>query len=136
MTIDAETYRRLLAIVRKYAGDDAEDILQDAVYTSLVHQVVDVERYILASARKIYCSRMNRKVNTEEVDSLADTSVQECANIIDELPEGEGRRIAQLRLQGYKYREIAEIMGVSINRCLKEFYKMAVKFRKDEEGKR
>lgn len=124
----------LLGVIRRYISDPylAEDILLEAFYKILVH----LDSYQGAGSFEGWMKRvvinetlmhLRKKNNFQYADEVDPNLTHDEPTIIDQL---EGRAILDLLhdlpagyrtvfnlfvIEGYKHREIAELMGISIN---------------------
>jgi RNA polymerase sigma factor (sigma-70 family) len=124
----------MLAVCKRYVKgqEDAEDVLIEAFYKVLTHldqfksegslegwiRRIVVNEALMALRKRI---NFNQRVELTEIDAPVATSIlQELAakdilNLLDFLPLGYRTVFSLYALEGYKHREIAQHLGISIN---------------------
>jgi RNA polymerase sigma-70 factor (ECF subfamily) len=124
----------LLGVVRRYiqSPDDAEDVFVEAMFKILtkidtfreegsfegwMRRIMVNEALMFLRKRKNF--HLVREVEPADVQEqptiLHDLQVAEILNLLDELPDGYRTVFNLYVIEGYKHREIADKLGISIN---------------------
>ncbi len=124
----------LFGVVRRYVSgrEDAEDILLEGffkIFTN-IHKYrgngsfEGWMRRIVINEALMFLRKNHALRRTVDIDDLeiprdetivAQLSAQEIYNLLDELPTGYRTVFNLYVMEGYKHREIAELLGISIN---------------------
>lgn len=124
----------MFGVCKRYVKirEDVEDVLEDAFFKVLtnIHQFKEMGSFegwirrivvneCLMFLRKKHNFRMTVEISDLEVKSTMtvedDLAAQDILDLLDRLPTGYRTVFNLYVLEGYKHREIAEILGVSIN---------------------
>jgi RNA polymerase sigma-70 factor (ECF subfamily) len=124
----------LMGVVRRYLSraEDAEDVFADGMFKILTKiQMFREEgsfegwmkRIMVNEAlmflRKRHNFHLVREVESHELVEPAhiehDLQVNEILKLLDELPDGYRTIFNMYVIEGYKHREIADVLGISIN---------------------
>lgn len=130
-----EQYRELLAKVRKYAGDDAEDILHDAILTALTHQCVDFEQYVLRCSWHEFKSKDRRQFcNLDGVDIPEEQHEEVVADVFEALDATgcswwEKEYFKRKVLEGKTNAEMSDDIGITVSKCEYSFTKVKRKLK-------
>lgn len=125
---------KMFGVCKRYVKnyEDAEDVLVEGLFKAMknIHQFGDkgsfegwIRRIIVNQAlmhlRKAHNFRMTVEISNVEIKSVTtvedDLAAQDILNLLDKLPTGYRTVFNLYVVEGFKHREIAEQLGISIN---------------------
>lgn len=138
------TYVKLVAfIVHKYVDDEesVKDVVSD-VFVGLFNHADSVKGnikyYLTASARNAAISRLKKNkaiftVPLEYADGYESEFIETSSVLADmrRVLEKDEIELILLRLEGYAFREIADMKGMNINTVLTKFRRAVKKYKKE-----
>lgn len=126
----------MLGVCKRYVKgmEDAEDVLVEAFFRVLtnIHYFKNegsfegwIRRIVVNEAlmflRKQHNFNMTLEINaeidaeTDAITALDELAAQDIINLLDKLPTGYRTVFNLFAIEGYKHREIADLLGISIN---------------------
>ena len=127
---------KMFGICKRYVKnrEDAEDVLVEGLYKALrnIGQFQDKGsfegwiRRIIVNEALMFLRKQHKHFMTDDIDKAVNTSydqvsiegelaAQDILKLLDKLPDGYRTVFNLYVIEGYKHREIAEMMGISIN---------------------
>ena len=145
----------LLGICMRYAGrrDEAEDILQDGfvkIYGNIrdyagTGSFINWMKKIMINTAITHYHRNLKHHYQQDIDDIRETDIEgyeyegaeftreELFNVISELPEGYRMVFNLYALEGYKHKEIAELLEIDINTSKSQYSRARSLIRKKLE---
>jgi len=125
---------KMFGVCRRYVKnyEDAEDVLVEGLFKAMnnIHQFKEqgsfegwIRRIVVNQAlmhlRKAHNFRMTVEISNVEIKSITtvedDLAAQDILNLLEKLPTGYRTVFNLYVVEGFKHREIAEQLGISIN---------------------
>ena len=127
---------KMFGVCKRYVKnrEDAEDVLVEGLYKALknIHQFQDKGsfegwvRRIVVNEALMFLRKQHKHFITDDLDKAVNASpvqvtiegelaAQDILKLLDQLPDGYRTIFNLYVVEGYKHREIAEMLGISIN---------------------
>ena len=131
---------KMFGVCKRYVKnyEDAEDVLVEGLFKAMnnIHQFKEngsfegwIRRIVVNQAlmhlRKAHNFRMTVEISNVEIKSVTtvedDLAAQDILNLLEKLPTGYRTVFNLYVVEGFKHREIAEQLGISINTSKSQF---------------